>query len=51
MSFYDSKEGVCKYIEMAEGYDGRELVDVLRKYVDVGASVLEIGIAAVPRPV
>ena len=44
MSFYQTKEGVTKYIEMADGYDGRELVDVLREYLDADASVLEIGI-------
>ena len=44
MSFYHSKEGVSKYIEVAEGYDGRELVAVLSEYLDANASVLEIGI-------
>ena len=44
MSFYHSKEGVSKYIEMAEGYDGRELVDVLTQHLEANASVLEIGI-------
>ena len=40
MTFYHSKEGVSQYIEMAEGYDGRELVEVLDKYLEADASVL-----------
>ena len=43
MTFYHSKEGVSQYIEMAEGYDGRELIDVLGEYLEADASVLEIG--------
>ena len=44
MSFYHSEQGVSQYIEMAEGYDGRELVAILCKHLDANASVLEIGI-------
>jgi len=43
MSFYQSKEGVAEYVEMAEGYDGRDLVTILSEYVDANARVLEIG--------
>jgi trans-aconitate methyltransferase len=43
MGFYDDKKTASQYIAMAEGYDGRELIDILRKYVPRGASVLEIG--------
>jgi len=43
MGFYDSEENVNKYIEMARGFDGRELIDILSKYVPAGSSVLELG--------
>ena len=43
MSFYHTNEGVSEYIKMAEGYDGRELVDVLSEHVDANARVLELG--------
>lgn len=43
MSFFDNVENVNQYIKMAEGYDGRELVQVLRKYLLAGAAVLELG--------
>jgi len=43
MGFYDDKKTALQYIAMAEGYDGRELVEVLRKCLPGGASVLELG--------
>ena len=43
MGFYDDKKTASQYIDMARGYDGRELIDILRKYVPQAASVLEIG--------
>ena len=43
MSFYHTNESVSAYIKMAEGYDGRELVDVLSEHVDANARVLELG--------
>ena len=43
MGFYDDKETALQYIEMAEGYDGRELIDILRTRLPDGASVLELG--------
>ena len=43
MGYYDRTENVEAYIQMAEGYDGREFVPVLEKYVRRGASVLELG--------
>ena len=43
MGYFDTNEGVDQYIKMAEGYDGRELVEVLRSYVPSGSSVLELG--------
>jgi cyclopropane fatty-acyl-phospholipid synthase-like methyltransferase len=43
MGFYDDKKTALQYIEMAEGYDGRELIEVLRNHLPDGASVLELG--------
>ena len=43
MSYFNNEKNVEEYVRMAEGYDGRELVAVLRKYLDDGASVLELG--------
>jgi len=44
MGFYDTDEGVEKYFEMADGYDGRELIAHLRTLLPAGALVLEVGI-------
>jgi trans-aconitate methyltransferase len=43
MSYFDERENVDKYIQMADGYDGRELIDVLRKHLPAGSTVLELG--------
>ncbi len=43
MSFYHSKEGVATYFKMAEGYDGSELLALLREYLGANSRVLEIG--------
>jgi ubiquinone/menaquinone biosynthesis C-methylase UbiE len=43
MNFYDDAENVEAYLTMAEGYDGRELMPILRRYVPNGAAVLELG--------
>ena len=43
MGYFDDEKNVKKYIQMAEGYDGRALVDILRDYLKKGASVLELG--------
>ena len=43
MGYFDTDEGVDEYIKMAKGYDGRELIDILRNYVQPGSSVLELG--------
>lgn len=43
MSFYNNKKNVKDYIKMAEGYDGKFLIQILKKYLPKGASVLEIG--------
>ncbi len=43
MGFYDTEGGVKEYVEMAEGYDGAELVEVLKKHLPEGSTVLELG--------
>lgn len=43
MGFYDSDENVRQYLEMAEGYDGMELIKRLGIYLNPGSTVLEIG--------
>jgi trans-aconitate methyltransferase len=43
VGFFDTADGVRRYIEMAEGHDGRELVAILKKHLPEGASVLELG--------
>jgi cyclopropane fatty-acyl-phospholipid synthase-like methyltransferase len=43
MGFFDTPEGVKRYIRMAEGFDGRELIGILDEYLDPGSTVLEIG--------
>lgn len=43
MGYYDDKKNIEQYIEMAEGYDGKALIDILQKYLPQGSSVLELG--------
>jgi len=41
--FYYTKETVEQYIKMAEGYDGRELIERLKKFLPINSTILEIG--------
>lgn len=43
MSYYAIPENAQQYIDMAEGYDGRELVAKLTKFLPAGSTVLELG--------
>lgn len=43
MSYYDDPQNVEQYIKMAEGYDGRELIPLLRQVLADGSTVLELG--------
>ena len=43
MGFFDTEKGVEKYITMAEGYDGVELIKILQKYLSKDSTVLELG--------
>jgi cyclopropane fatty-acyl-phospholipid synthase-like methyltransferase len=43
MGYYDSEKNVNDYIEMAKGFDGAELIKVLRNHLPEGSTVLELG--------
>jgi len=43
MGFFDTEEGVLEYEQMADGYDGRDLITRLKTHVLEGSSVLELG--------
>jgi 2-polyprenyl-3-methyl-5-hydroxy-6-metoxy-1,4-benzoquinol methylase len=43
MGYFDKMENVKEYIEMAEGYDGRDLIELLKNHLEAGSSVLELG--------
>lgn len=44
MEYWNNKKNVEGYIKMIEGYDdGRELIEILKKYLPRGSSLLELG--------
>lgn len=43
MGYFDDEKNVADYIRMAEGFDGREFIPVLQKYLRPGATLLELG--------
>jgi hypothetical protein len=43
MGFFDDEDNVQDYIHMADGFDGRELIEIMKRYVPAGSSVLELG--------
>jgi len=43
MSYRDDGKNVERYVEMTAAYDGRGLVEVLRRHLPEGLSVLELG--------
>lgn len=43
MGYYDDEKNVEQYIQMAAGYDGADLIAVLRHHLPAEASVLELG--------
>ena len=43
MAYFDDEKNVQDYLKMAEGYDGADLIDVLREYLPKNATVLELG--------
>jgi cyclopropane fatty-acyl-phospholipid synthase-like methyltransferase len=43
LGYYDDEDNVEEYIKMAEGYDGREFIPVIQKYLKDGSTILELG--------
>jgi len=43
MGFFDNQKNINQYLKMAEGYDGRDLITVLKKYLPADSTVLELG--------
>ena len=43
MGYYDSEENVARYIRMADGCDGKRLIDALAIYLPEGSTALELG--------
>ena len=43
MGYFDDEQNVEDYVKMAEGYDGRALIDILKKHLRNGSTVLELG--------
>jgi len=43
VGYFDKIENVHEYLKMAEGFDGRELIEILKTHLKKGKSVLEIG--------
>jgi len=43
MTLFSTRKSIVEYIEMADGYDGLEIVKILNRYLSDGSSVLEIG--------
>lgn len=43
MGYFDDEKNVEDYIRMADGYDGRVLIDILLKHLPEGSTVLELG--------
>jgi len=41
--YYHTKASVEEYIKMAEGYDGKELIEVFEKYLPTQSTLLELG--------
>jgi SAM-dependent methyltransferase len=42
-NYFDDEVNARDYIEMTEGYDGHELIEVLKRYLPQGSTLLELG--------
>lgn len=42
-TYYDDPKNVADYIQMAEGYNGKELIQLLQEFLPSGSAVLELG--------
>lgn len=43
MTYFNDKQKVQEYIKMCEGTDGKELVNILKRHLKEGSTVLELG--------
>lgn len=43
MGYFDNLKNVKEYILMAEGYDGSFLINILKKHLKLGSTILELG--------
>jgi len=43
MSYFDTIENVKEYIEIADGFDGSDLIEILKNHLAEGSTVLELG--------
>jgi trans-aconitate methyltransferase len=43
MGYFDTEESVQEYMEMAEGFNGAELIQTLAGFLQKGSTVLELG--------
>lgn len=46
MNYWNSKKNVEEYIKIAERYDSQDLIEILKKYLPQGSSVLELGMGS-----
>ena len=43
MEYFNKRKNVDDYLRMVEGYDGRELIQILKQNLSAGSSLLELG--------
>jgi SAM-dependent methyltransferase len=43
LDYFLNEKNVNDYIKIADGYDGRSLIEILKNFLPAGASVLELG--------
>ncbi len=43
MGYFDDPKNVDEYVKMAKGYDGREIIQILKKYLPEKSTLLELG--------
>jgi SAM-dependent methyltransferase len=43
MGFFDDEKNVREYLKIAEGYDGKELIQILKTHLNTNATILELG--------
>jgi len=43
VGYWDDEKNVREYIKMSEGYEGKELIEILKTHLPAGSTVLELG--------